>query len=203
MPEEGEYLFSRTRERWRDFFSVPWFGWYWLLAWMVAALSLYSMWQAVDFFLEKSRFAREGLCTEGTVKKVTKDTVNLWRRPRGLSSHGFSLDVWAPEVRFLTQTGKGGGGVPVSGFPLLVRLFQGRPGDGLLPAGTPGGRPCGGQFHLVAGNPPGLVAHGGAVCRRGGPAVEEGGAEFHRGVAIAPRREPVFRFSPVWIPATR
>lgn len=22
-------------------------------------------------------------------------------------SHGFSLDVWAPEVRFLTQTGKG------------------------------------------------------------------------------------------------
>lgn len=107
MPREGEYLFSRTRERWRDFFSVSWFGWYWLLAWMVAALSLYSMWQAVDFFLEKSRFAREGLCTEGTVKRVTKDTVNLWRRPRGMLSHGFSLDVWAPEVRFLTQTGKG------------------------------------------------------------------------------------------------
>lgn len=105
MPGEGEFLLSRTKERWRDFFSVPWFGWYWLLAWMMAALSLYSVWQACEFFLEKSRFAREGLCTEGTVEKITKDTVKFWPRARFSSSS--SLDVWAPEVRFPTQTGEG------------------------------------------------------------------------------------------------
>lgn len=106
MRRKGEYSLFRSAERWRDFFSVPWFGWYWLLAWVMAALSLYSVWQAGDLALKKSRFAREGLCTEGTVRKVTKDTVELWRRPR-LGSSGLSLDVWAPEVRFRPQTGEG------------------------------------------------------------------------------------------------
>lgn len=102
-----EFLFSRAAERWRDFFSVPWFGWYWLLAWVMAGLSLYSIWQAGDFFLEKSRFAREGLCTEGTVRNITEDTVKLWSRSRAMGTSGPSLDVWAPEVRFLPQTGEG------------------------------------------------------------------------------------------------
>ncbi len=107
MPGKEECLFSRTTERWRDFFSVPWFGWYWLLAWMMAALSLYSVWQACEFFVEKGRFAREGLCTEGVVRKMTKNTVRFWHRPRAVGSSGFSLDIWAPEVRFPTQTGEG------------------------------------------------------------------------------------------------
>ena len=102
-----EFSFSRAAERWRDFFSVPWFGWYWLLAWVMAGLSLYSIWQAGDFFLEKSRFAREGLCTEGTVRNITEDTVKLWSRSRVMGTSGPSLDVWAPEVRFLPQTGEG------------------------------------------------------------------------------------------------
>lgn len=105
MRRQRSFLFSRTAERWRDFFSVPWFGWYWLLAWGMAALSLYSIWQACDFFQEKSRFAREGLCTEGVVRRITKDKVRLWPHSRSFSS--FFLYVWAPEVRFLTQTGEG------------------------------------------------------------------------------------------------
>ena len=99
MHEGREFLFSRAAERWRDFFSVPWFGWYWLLAWVMAGLSLYSIWQAGDFFLEKSRFAREGLCTEGTVRNITEDTVKLWSRSRAMGTSGPSLDVWRSEER--------------------------------------------------------------------------------------------------------
>lgn len=105
MTGAEEQLFSRTAERWRDFFSVPWFGWYWLLAWVMAVLSLYSIWQACNFFLEKNLFAREGLCTTGEVRKITEDKVRLWPRSRSVSSS--SLPVWAPEVWFLTQTGEG------------------------------------------------------------------------------------------------
>ena len=71
--KEKELLFpSRSGEFWRDFFSVPWFGWYWLLAWGMAALSLYALGKAGGMCLDKHRFAQESLCTEGRVMSVTQ-----------------------------------------------------------------------------------------------------------------------------------
>lgn len=66
-------MFSRAAERWRDFFSVPWFGWYWLLAWVMAGLSLYSIWQAGDFFWKRAVLpgracVRKGRC--GTSRRI-------------------------------------------------------------------------------------------------------------------------------------
>lgn len=72
MTGAEERLFSRTAERWRDFFSVPWFGCYWLLAWVMAVLSLYSIWQACNFFLEKNLFAREGCAQQGRFGKLRR-----------------------------------------------------------------------------------------------------------------------------------
>ena len=49
------------------------------------------------FVLEKIRFARKGLCMEGMVRSVTKDTVRLWRHSRIMNPSGLSLDVRVPE----------------------------------------------------------------------------------------------------------
>lgn len=52
------------------------------------------------FVLEKIRFARKGLCTEGMVRSVTKDTVRLWRHSRIMNPSGLSLDVWGTGSAF-------------------------------------------------------------------------------------------------------
>lgn len=79
--KEKELLFpSRSGEFWRDFFSVPWFGWYWLLAWGMAALSLYALGKAGGMCLDKHRFAQESLCTEGRVMSVTQEFFGSVRR---------------------------------------------------------------------------------------------------------------------------
>ncbi|PNC92636.1 hypothetical protein CXT94_09815 [Akkermansia muciniphila] len=67
------------------------------------------------FVLEKSRFARKGLCTEGMVRSITKDTVRLWRHSRIMNPSGLSLDVRVPEVRSHPQT-REGRRVPPFGF---------------------------------------------------------------------------------------
>lgn len=99
--KEEELMFpSRSGEFWKDFFSVPWFGWYWLLAWGMAVLGLYALWKAGGMCLDKYRFAQESLCAEGKVMGITQEFFLPGRR------YG-RIPVWAPRVRFLERAGGG------------------------------------------------------------------------------------------------